>query len=346
MHGKREKKELGGHPSGDTMTRYFIGVDLGGTNLRCAVVNDANQVVSRVETPTQAHEGPEAVMDRVAAGMLKAVDTAGLEISEIAAAGVGYPGPLDQRTGVVHSAPNMPGWRQVPLAEILTSRSGVATFIENDANCAGWGEYVAGAGMGCRHMMMVTLGTGVGGAIVIDGRLHVGRDGSAGELGHMCIVEGGRQCGCGARGCVEAYASATAVVKRFIEYLEQGWRSSLVRHREHLTCQAIFEAAQAGDSVAAKVVEETGRYLGVVAAGVAELLNPEICVISGGMAMAGEIFLNSIRNACLNRNMHPGGTMRIVTAGLGGNAGLIGAANNAAKRLVDRHVFAAVPENT
>lgn len=321
------------------MTRYFIGVDLGGTNLRCAVVSDANQVVSRIETPTQAHEGLEAVMDRVAAGMLKAAGAANLEMAEIAAAGVGYPGPLNQRTGIVHSGPNMPGWRQVPLADILASRTGVATFIENDANCACWGEYVAGAGAGCRHMIMMTLGTGVGGAIVIDGKLHVGRDGSAGELGHMCIVEGGRQCGCGARGCVEAYASATAVVKRFIEYLEQGWQSSLSRQRERLTCQAIFEAARTGDSVAVKVVGETGRYLGVVAAGVAELLNPEICVISGGMAMAGEIFLNSIRDACLNRNMHPGRTMRIVSAGLGGNAGLIGAANNAAKRLTDEKVI-------
>lgn len=262
---------------------------------------------------------------------------AGLELSEIAAAGIGYPGSLNQQSGIVHSAPNMLGWRQIPLADIITSRTGVATFIENDANCAGWGEYVAGAGMGCRHMMMMTLGTGVGGAIVIDGKLHMGRDGSAGELGHICIVEGGRRCGCGARGCVEAYASATAVVKRFIEYLEQGWRSPLANRNGHLTCQAIFEAAQAVDSVAAKVVEETGRYLGVTAAGVAELLNPEICVISGGITMAGEVFLDSIRDACLNRNAHPGRTMRIVTAGLGGNAGLIGAANNAAKQLADRH---------
>ena len=194
------------------MTGYYIGVDLGGTNLRCAVVDENNRILSRMELPTKAQEGPEAVIDRMVSGMMDAVARAGLETGEIAAVGVGYPGPLNQDLGMVYSAPNMPGWKNVPLAELISLRIGIPTVIENDANCAGWGEFVAGAGVGCRHMRMVTLGTGIGGAIIIGGRLHVGRDGSAGELGHVCIIYVCRQCACGARGCVEAYASATAVV--------------------------------------------------------------------------------------------------------------------------------------
>ncbi|MCD8139186.1 MAG: ROK family protein [Planctomycetaceae bacterium] len=290
-------------------------------------------MLSRVEAPTHAHEGPEAVIDRLVAGMIKAASTAGLDVREIRAAGVGYPGPLNQATGTVYSAPNMSGWKNVPLADALTDRTGVPTVIENDANCAGWGEYVAGAGVGARHMMMVTLGTGVGGAIIVDGRLHVGRDGSAGELGHVCIIDGGRQCGCGARGCVEAYASATAVVKRFTEYLDRGWRSGLAQSRERVTCQAIFAAALDGDAVALKVVQETGHYLGIMASAVAELLNPEICVIAGGMVQSGDILLDAIRATCLDRNDHPGRTMAIVPAKLGGNAGLIGAASHAKCRI-------------
>ncbi len=315
------------------MTEYYIGVDLGGTNLRCAVVDTNNRILSRVELPTNAHEGPEAVIDRMVSGMMKAVATAGLETGEIAAVGVGYPGPLNQQQGMIFSAPNMPGWKNIPLATLVNARIGLPIFIENDANCAGWGEFVAGAGLGCRHMMMVTLGTGIGGAIIINGRLHVGRDGSAGELGHICIVDGGRQCGCGARGCVEAYASATAVVKRFREYLDQGWFSPLSQKRDVLTCQDIFDAAQTQDTVACKVVRETGHYLGVMASAVAELVNPDRCVISGGMIQAGEALFDSIRATCRNRNNHPGRTMEIVPAGLGGNAGLIGAADYARIRL-------------
>ena len=318
------------------MSGHFVGVDLGGTNLRCAVIDDANQVLARVEGPTQAGEGSRAVTDRIVAGILKAVATSGLSLADIAAAGIGVPGPLNQKTGVVYSAPNMPGWENVPLAEMVARQTGITTFIENDANCAGWGEYVAGAGRNCRHMMMVTLGTGVGGAIVIDGKLHVGRDGAAGELGHVCIVDGGRQCGCGARGCVEAYASAPSVVRRFVDYMDEGWRSPLSRKRDSLTCQDIFEAAADADPLSLKVVQETGHYLGIMASDVAELLNPERCVVSGGMIQAGAMLFDAIRSTCLNRNQHPGRTMEILPAELGGNAGLIGAANHAKVRLQDQ----------
>ncbi len=311
------------------MAQHYVGVDLGGTNLRCAVVDDGCCIISRFEIPTRAAEGSEAVIARINDGIQAAVSEAGLKPSDIIAAGIGVPGPLNQATGIVYSTPNMVGWDNVPLAEIVTKATGIRTFIENDANCAGWGEYAKGAGRGVRHMMMVTLGTGIGGAIIIGGHLHIGRDGAAGELGHVCIIDGGRPCGCGARGCVEAYASATAVVRRFIDLLDDGWRSPLSEKRDFLTSYDIFKAAEAGDPVAFRIVEETGHYLGVMASAVAELLNPERCVVAGGMIKAGPPLFDAIRNTCLNRNCHPGRTMEIVPAELGGNAGLVGAADQA-----------------
>lgn len=311
------------------MAELYLGVDLGGTNLRCAVIDAEHNLLSRVATATNAREGADAVITRLADCMKDAMREAGVASTDVRAACVGVPGPLNQRTGVVHSTPNMPGWKMVPLADILSERSGVRTFIENDANCAGWGEYAAGAGRGCCHMMMVTLGTGIGGAIILNGRLHIGRDGTAGELGHVCIVDGGRPCGCGAQGCVEAYASATAVVARFKDLLDKGWKSPLSGKRDYLTSADIFQAASNGDPVALKIAEETGHYLGVLASDVAELLNPERCVISGGMIEAGDLLFGAIRKTCLERNEHPGRSMEIFPAQLGGNAGLVGAADQA-----------------
>lgn len=314
------------------METLYIGVDLGGTNLRCAVMRDDYTIISRIECPTNAADGPNAVIDRIARGIAAALRDAGCENDSITAAGIGVPGPISQQQGLVYTAPNMPDWHNVPLGEIVGKRTGIPTFIENDANCAGWGEYVAGAGRGVKHMMMVTLGTGIGGAIIIDGNLHIGRDGAAGELGHICIEMDGRQCGCGAQGCIEAYASATAVVRRFSEMLAAGWESSLAGRETPITCRDIFVAAEAGDALARHVVQMTGEYLGTMASSVAELINPEVCVVAGGMIQAGERLFSSIRKTCLCRNGHPGRTMAILPAELGGNAGLVGAADQARVR--------------
>lgn len=310
------------------MAELYIGVDLGGTNLRCAVIDKKHEIISRFERPTEAFNGHEAVIGKIVDGVENVIQQAGCKPTQIAGVGIGVPGPINQREGVVYSTPNMPGWNNVPLADIVKARTGLATFIENDANCAGWGEFVAGAGVEYRHMLMVTLGTGIGGAIIMDGKLHIGRDGAAGELGHVCIEMNGRQCGCGAKGCVEAYASASSVVRRFRELLIDDWVSPLAQNGDTVTSRDIFDAAQQGDPVAMHIVKQTGEYLGVMAASMAELLNPEVCVISGGMIQAGDALFNPIRKICLNRNNHPGRTMSIVPACLGGNAGLVGAADH------------------
>jgi glucokinase len=314
------------------MDDLYVGVDLGGTNLRCAVVRRNHEIVQRFECPTKAVEGPNHVIDRIIDGINRALEKSGCGAADIKAAGIGIPGPINQEEGLVYSAPNLPGWNNVPLAGIIQNRVGIAAFVENDANCAGWGEYAVGAGRGCRHMLMVTLGTGIGGAVIIDGKLHIGRDGTAGELGHVCIEHGGRLCGCGARGCVEAYASAPSVVRRFWDLVNAGWESPLAKSSAAVTCQDVFSAAGAGDAVALYVVKKTGEYLGVMIASMAELLNPEICVIAGGMILAGETFFSAIRETCLNWNGHPSRTLSILPAELGANAGLVGAADHARVR--------------
>ncbi len=320
--------------------QHLVGVDLGGTNLRCALFDGERHMLSRMSCPTAASEGPDAVIGRIAAGIDKAIAESGVPRGDVAAVGVGVPGPLNQEQGLVSSTPNMPGWENIELGRELSLRTNIATFIENDANCAGWGEFVAGAGVGCKHMVMVTLGTGIGGAIILDGKLHIGRDGAAGELGHMCVMDGGRRCGCGALGCIEAYASATAVVKRFVALIDDGWHSPLAAKRASLTSRDIFEAAETGgDPVAMRIVEETGHYLGVMASSIAELINPVRSIVSGGMIQAGETLFTAIRQTCLNRNHHPARTMEIVPAALGADAGLVGAADYAAHCLQTKERF-------
>ncbi len=312
---------------------YSVGVDLGGTNMRCAVIDGEHKLLSRIDRPTLAQEGPDSVLTRLNAAMDAAIAQSGVARADIAAVGIGMPGLIDQKAGLVRTLTNMPGWKDVLLGDLFRTRTGIPAFIENDANCAGWGEFRAGAGVGCRDMAAITLGTGIGGAIVLNGRLHVGRDGAAGEIGHICIETGGRPCQCGARGCVEAYASANSVVRRFREMVADGWLSSLGGDGGEVSCKDIFDAAAAGDPLAKHVADKTAFYIGLLVNMLAETLNPERCVIFGGMSRAGAWFFDSIRKACDRGNSHVGpACVEILPARLGPDAGLIGAADYARER--------------
>lgn len=309
------------------MGDYLIGIDLGGTNLPCGIVTPDAKVIARHEEPTRAEEGVEAVIERMAKGVRMLLETSGIAPSEILAVGVGAPGPLDGMRGIVLEAPNL-GWKNVPLSSILRKKTGFRIVLENDANAAGYGEFWAGAGRGCQHMVMMTLGTGIGGAIILDGKLHRGPDWTAGEIGHVVIADGGRPCACGGYGCIEAYASATSTVKRFREQLALGWESSLSKRDPNtITCADIFHAAKEGDNLAYHIVAETGRYLGLMAANMANLLNPERCIFSGGMIKAGAILFDAIREACQRHAFKaPAQRLQILPAELGDDAGIIGAA--------------------
>ncbi len=315
------------------MSSFVIGIDLGGTNMRSAVLDNNHNLLARHEIDTNPEDGPEAVIDRMARSVSESLSISGLQKTRILAIGVGTPGPINVQTGVVTFSPNLK-WENVPLVSMLEERTGIKVIMENDANAAGWGEYWAGAGRGCRNMVLMTLGTGVGGAIILNGHLITGPDWTAGEIGHVVVADGGRLCGCGARGCIEAYASATATVERFREALKFGWHSSIADKPANITCADIFAAAIEGDNLAHHIVAETGRYLGLMAANMANLLNPERCVFSGGMINAGDILFDAIKAECTKHAFEqPAKRMQILPAELGEDAGLIGAAGCALERL-------------
>ncbi len=307
------------------MPSFLIGIDLGGTNLRCALVDENQKIIARYETDTRAEQGPDAIVERLATGVEDVLRQKVVDRNDVLVIGLAAPGPLDGRNGIVLKAPNMPGWENYPVAEKLRAKTGLRVFLENDANAAGWGEYVAGAGRGCENMVLMTLGTGVGGAIIINGQMLHGPDWTAGEIGHVVVVDGGRVCGCGGKGCLEAYASATATVRRFTEARKQGWQTSL--NKEIVTCADIFDTAKGGDNLAKHIVAETGRYLGLMAANMANLLNSERCIFSGGMIKGGDLLFDAIRKACAEHAFPaPGKRLEILPAQLGSDAGLIGAA--------------------
>lgn len=314
------------------MSQVVIGVDLGGTNIKSALVNESGEVLHRLVRPTLAVEGPTRVLDQIAGCVQALHDHA--QSDEVVAVGVGAPGPMNWQTGVVYSPPNLPGWKNVPLANEIADRTGLTAYVENDANAACWGEFWTGAGRDAKSLCCLTLGTGVGGGIVLDGALLRGPDGTAGELGHLCVQRNGRACGCGARGCLEAYASVTGLVRTAKEGLDNGEESSLRSSTEDLTGAAVSEAASNGDTFAKSVISETGEWVGVGVASLINLLNPDMIVICGGMIEAGDLLFDAIRHTAQRQAFEvPATRAQIVPAALGQDAGVIGAAGCAWQRV-------------
>lgn len=309
------------------MSKYAIGIDLGGTNARCAIINDQMEILARNRCSTPNREGFEPTMQALALLVKQTISDAKVSVDEVRGICAACPGPLNGFEGVVIEAPNL-RWKNAPVTKTLGKLTGMKTMIENDANAAGYGEYRSGAGKGCDSMLMMTLGTGVGGALIIDGVMRRGPDWTAAELGHLVVQDGGRQCGCGQRGCLEAYASATATVARFREGLAIGWTSSLGdRDPADITCADIFAAALKGDDLARHTVEGTARYIAIMASNMANLLNPDRMVISGGMIQAGDFLFDMIRREYNKRPFQtPVKRMKIMPAILGEDAGVIGAA--------------------
>jgi glucokinase len=260
----------------------FLGIDLGGTYVKIGVCDAAGERKASTSIPTEAARGPEDVAARIAA----ACDGLRAKTGDVAACCAGVPGPLALDRQVLMRANNLPGWSNVPFPAILRdSLRGLPTFMENDANCAAWGEYVAGAGRGTKSLALYTLGTGVGGGLVLDGELWVGASGAAGEFGHMTIDPNGPACGCGQKGCVEVYASATAVAKR--------WGKG--------SAKECFEAAKRGDAEATAAVDWSADGLAQGLANMVHVLHPEVCVLAGGMALAGDYYLEKVRDGVRRR---------------------------------------------
>jgi glucokinase len=309
---------------------FYLGIDLGGTNMKGGVVDDRGRALSFVQIETEAERGPEVGLDHLAEVGRRAVEASGLTWDEIHAVGLGSPGTMDIRAGVLLDPPNLPGWVNWPIRQKLAERLCKPTVLQNDANAAAYGEYWVGAGRDMESVVLFTLGTGIGCGIVDNGRIIEGRHSHGAECGHMIIqMENARLCSCGHYGHLEAYASATSLVKRAVEAM--GHESSpLLRQalaEDRLTSRAISEAAEAGDPLARRLMRETARYLAVGAVSLMHTIDPDVILFSGGMIAAGPTFLEAIRSDIRAMAFPiPAEKTQVEYAELGGEAGVIGAA--------------------
>ncbi|ODT98136.1 MAG: sugar kinase [Planctomycetes bacterium SCN 63-9] len=309
---------------------FYLGIDLGGTNVKSGVVDDQGNPLSSVSRKTHADRGADFGLQNLAEAGRDAVEASGLRWEDIKAVGLGSPGTMDLEAGMLLEPPNLPGWDNLPIRDRLGELLKKPTVLQNDANAAAYGEYWAGAARNTRSLVMFTLGTGIGCGIVSEGRIIEGRHSHGGECGHIIVqMENARRCSCGAYGHLEAYASATALVKRAQEALLDPPTASSLRNipLAEITSQAVSEAAAAGDQLAQRLMHETARYLAVGAVCLMHTIDPDIVLFGGGMIKAGQPFLDDIRAEILNLAFPiPGKLTKIEYAELGEDAGFIGAA--------------------
>jgi glucokinase len=313
--------------------RFVLGIDIGGTNLVVgSVAEDGSTVVATASEPTHSEAGATDVVDRLVALAECAVATTRREApgAEILGVGVGAPGPLDTTRGIVLLTPNL-GWVNMPLRQIIHDRLGLPAALDNDANCAVLGEWWVGAARGARHAIGITIGTGIGGGLIMDGRLYHGASDVAGEIGHTTIDTEGRRCKCGNYGCLEAYASGPNIALRAVEELEAGAESVLRAlvggDLGKVTAQTVYQAAADGDELALEVVNDTAKFLGVGIGNLLNVFNPEVVVVCGGVTLAGDHLFEPLRREVARRAFKPAvAACRIVPGELAGTAGVYGAA--------------------
>lgn len=307
----------------DTNGAVVVGIDLGGTNIKAGLFDTGGSLLKKISLPTQGSEGPEAVISRL--GQAVAELQQDRAVGTLLGVGIGAPGSHDLSSGRVISWDNL-GWRDVPLRAILEKRLKVPIYLDNDANAAALGEFWQGAGRGVRHMIMVTIGTGIGGGLILDGKLYRGAGGNAAEIGHMIIDPAGPQCNCGTAGHLEALTSAPWLVAKARQGLQQGTASSLANIAD-LEAKHIFAAAGQGDPLAVRLVEDNAHYLGMGIANLVNIFNPELVVLGGGVAAAGDLLLVPVRRQVASLALKvPAQQVRIVPAQLGNWAGSYGAA--------------------
>ena len=322
------------------MQSFSIGVDLGGTNMRIAALDDSGRRLETICTDTLVNRGRDRVIDEMCAAITQLADKFGAS-HDFAGVGVGVPGIIDLERGIVCAAPNLPDWANYPVKAQIQERLGTPVVLENDANCAALGEKWMGAGRDISGLCMVTLGTGVGGAFIFDGAVWHGMIGMAGEIGHMTVTPDGPSCGCGNRGCLEQFASATAIKRMAAEDAAAGNAPELARamnENPEFSAKIVFQHALQGDPVAQQIFNRVGWALGVVLSGLVDALNLPMYVIGGGVSSAWEVFSPALVRELRRRsivfrasdpadNYSSGKKKTIVTrALLGGDAGLIGAA--------------------
>lgn len=308
-----------------------IGIDVGGTNVKIALVDDNGKIIYSNSVPTYAKMGYEYTVNNIKQAIKDLMKETNTTPPDIEGIGFDFPGQVDCKTGVVKLAPNIPGWVNVPIAQMIEDEFHIPTRIDNDVRCAALGELKFGAGRGCENFICITVGTGIGSGIVINGKVVRGATNAAGELGHIKLqMNGGPICGCGDTGCLEAFASGPAIVAMAQEYIKGGkstkFREMAAVEGGEITPYMVAKAAEEGDPVAKRIFEIVGEYIGIGLTSVINLLNPERVIIGGGVAESGELLLGPIRKTIKERAMVvAGNAVEIVPAQLGNSAGVIGA---------------------
>lgn len=322
---------------------FVVGVDLGGTQIRTAVLHGAT-LESRIGLLTGEDPTPDRIIPRILQSIQQALDEAETTLDHIAGIGIGVPGPLNSRTGVVFAPPNLPGWNEVPLRDIFEEHFNLPIFVENDANAAALGEYMFGAGRGSNDMVYLTISTGIGGGVVIDGKILQGTSGTAAELGHMTIDWHGERCNCGNIGCLESITSGTAIAHRANKMIALGQGRALLDfallHQKqeeipisnshlsalHVTAHTVAQAAQAGIPLACEIIATAAEALGVGLVNIIHIFNPELIILGGGVSQMGSLLLEPAMRIVEKRTMRfPRDAVRIVMAELGADVGLVGA---------------------
>lgn len=303
---------------------YVIGIDLGGTKIYTAVVDLEGNIISEKTVATNVVEGEEAVLGRI----MGTVDTVlkDVNIEDVKAIGIGSPGPLDVKNGVIINSANFPSFKNFNIVKPIKEKYNLPTFLDNDANVATLGEFMFGAGKGTENMVFVTASTGIGGGAVLNGRLYRGNTANALEIGHMTVMVNGPRCGCGNAGCAEALGSGTAIMKRAREAVNSNANTSLKNYSE-VTSKEVFEEAAKGDRISKEIINTSLSYLGIAVANIVNIFDPEKVVVGGGVTNGGKIVFDKIQEEVDNRCLKAISENCVIEkAVLGGKAGVLGAA--------------------
>ncbi|MFH0768407.1 MAG: ROK family protein [Chloroflexota bacterium] len=308
-----------------------LAVDLGGTKIIVALISNRGEMLASESRPTLADEGHETVIKRIFAAIDHLLTLRSTSSSQLHSISIAAAGAIDTKKGIITISPNLPGWINIPLRSIVEEQYKVNVFLLNDANAAALGEHRFGAGKGANNLIYITVSTGIGGGIIIDGRLYSGASGGAGEVGHMTIDTNGPVCNCGNIGCWETLASGTALAKKAIRRINAGEKSLLTEmvegKIENITAKEVSLAAQNGDHLASEVVTRVINYLGIGMVNLVNILNPEIIIVGGGMSKMGDLLFDPLRQIVRERAFKLSAqAVRIVPAQLGDDAGVIGAA--------------------
>ncbi len=304
--------------------RYCFGIDIGGTTVKIGLFSTNGEIIDKWEIKTHTENQGERILPEISEAILGKLEEKRILKSDVNGIGIGVPAPV-KADGIVKNTVNL-GWKYKEVKPEMEELCGLRTEVGNDANVAALGEMWLGAGKGQSNMIMVTLGTGVGGGIIVDGKPLVGAHGAGGEIGHICMnYEETEHCGCGNTGCLEQYASATGIVKLAQKHLEQDDRSTILRE-EPVSAKTVFDALKAGDAVATEIVEEFSRYLGYGLANLAAVTDPAVIVIGGGVSNAGDILLDYVKKYFQERAFFANKNTEFILATLGNSAGICGAA--------------------